>query len=416
MSEPFADELSPILALPLLQAAQEQKHIPHNEALCRLEILVQAVVQSRSLSLPPDSPAEGARFLIPAGAAGDWAGRDGQIAAFLQGGWLYLSAQEGWQIWLADEALLLRHIGGAWLSAAAQEAEVARLGINTTAAGANRLALAGEASLFTHEGAGHQIKVNKAAAGETASLLFQTAWGGRAELGTSGSDDFALKVSVDGSAWITALSVARATGQLSGAALTQSANDPVPGRLLKAGDYGWPAALSLTSGDDLDLITGSGVRICAAAALTAGNHYPENAAGALLMIDRPDAGAAQLYIPEGSPQLWLRSKNAAGVWQPWARLGATRGSGANGDWLRLPDGTQICQHHFSTSLAAASSWSYPQSFTSPPQISGLAESASLAVLCLEGPPGLSAASLSLRGADELRRAAPVHLTAIGRWF
>ncbi|GAA5540228.1 hypothetical protein Brsp02_00826 [Brucella sp. NBRC 113783] len=37
------------------------------------------------------------------------------------------------------------------------------------------------ASLFNNAGAGHQIKVNKQAATDTASLLFQTSWTGYAE-------------------------------------------------------------------------------------------------------------------------------------------------------------------------------------------------------------------------------------------
>ena len=65
------------------------------------------------------------------------------------------------------------------------------LGVNAVADEVNRLAVASEASLFSHDGAGHQVKVNKAAAGDTASLLFQTGWSGRAEMGTTGSDAFA---------------------------------------------------------------------------------------------------------------------------------------------------------------------------------------------------------------------------------
>ncbi|RRH71175.1 DUF2793 domain-containing protein [Falsigemmobacter faecalis] len=416
MSDLFAsDDLTPVLALPMIRPAQAQKHIPHNEALRLLEVLVQAGVASRSESAPPDDPAEGARFLIPAGATGAWDGRGGQIGYFAQGAWVFLTPAEGWQIWVADEALALRWQGGAWVAAQDLPLQVARLGVGATAEGANRLALAGEASLFTHQGAGHQIKINKAAAAETASLLFQTAWGGRAEMGTSGTDDFALKVSADGSTWITALSVARATGLLSGAGITQSATDEVPGRLVKSGDYGWPLGLALDAGDDPDDLPGSGVWVCASAALTAGNHYPEAAAGALVQIARPGAGAAQLYITQ-SGTLWSRGADSAGTWQPWMRQSSSSGSTANGSWLRLPDGTQICRRSLTPSASAATTWSYPQPFTAPPVISGTAQATVLSALCLDAAPGTTSASLSLRGADHARRADPLHLTAIGRWY
>ena len=76
----------------------------------------------------------------------------------------------------------------------------------------NRLAVASEASLFTHQGSGHQIKINKSAASNTASMLFQTNWQGRAEIGTVGSDDFSFKVSADGATFHSALELEASSG------------------------------------------------------------------------------------------------------------------------------------------------------------------------------------------------------------
>jgi hypothetical protein len=56
--------------------------------------------------------------------------------------------------------------------------------------------------------------LNKATAGDTASLLFQTGFGGRAEMGTAGGDDFTVKVSANGSAWFTALEADAASGEV----------------------------------------------------------------------------------------------------------------------------------------------------------------------------------------------------------
>jgi hypothetical protein len=54
---------------------------------------------------------------------------------------------------------------------------------------------------------GVQLKINKAAAGDTGSLLFQTGWSGRAEMVLAGDDDFHVKVSADGSNWKEALAI-----------------------------------------------------------------------------------------------------------------------------------------------------------------------------------------------------------------
>ena len=57
-------------------------------------------------------------------------------------------------------------------------------GVNATADTTTRFVVAAAASLFDHAGNGHQHKINKTAAGDTASLLFQTGTSGRAEMGT----------------------------------------------------------------------------------------------------------------------------------------------------------------------------------------------------------------------------------------
>jgi hypothetical protein len=87
------------------------------------------------------------------------------------------------------------------------------VGINTTADAGNRLAVASPASLFTHEGTDHRLKINKAAEADTASLLFQDGYSGRAEMGLAGSDDFAVKVSADGANWMEAIRIEGGTGK-----------------------------------------------------------------------------------------------------------------------------------------------------------------------------------------------------------
>lgn len=93
--------------------------------------------------------------------------------------------------------------------------KAALLGVNATADATTKFAVAAAASLFDHAGNGHQHKINKNAAGDTASLLFQTGSSGRAEMGTAGDDNFHFKVSADGSVWKEAIVIDRTTGAAS---------------------------------------------------------------------------------------------------------------------------------------------------------------------------------------------------------
>jgi len=124
---------------------------------------------------------------------------------------------------LVDAAALAAAAG----LAASDTPQFAGVGINATADTTNRLAIAGAASLFNHAGAGHQQKINKAAAGDTASVLYQTGFEGRAEIGLTGDDDFHFKVSPDGSAWNEAILIDKETGKVD---LPAGFTDPVATR------------------------------------------------------------------------------------------------------------------------------------------------------------------------------------------
>ena len=202
------------LNLPYILPAQAQKHVTHNEAIRALDALVQLAVLSRTVAAPPASPAAGDRYIVPPGAAGAWTGRDKAVAAWQDGAWAFHAPREGWLASVLDENRLLAFRAGDWAAARFDIAAIDRLGVNATADATNRLAVAAPASLFNNEGAGHQIKVNKATAGDTASLLFQTGWSGRAEMGLAGSDAFHIKVSADGSAFHEAMVADPATGRV----------------------------------------------------------------------------------------------------------------------------------------------------------------------------------------------------------
>jgi hypothetical protein len=207
-------DTTPRSGLPLLAAAQAQKHVTHNEALVQLDALLYARILDRDLTAPPASPADGDAYLVKAGATGLWTGQNGKLAAALDGAWRFYPPFTGLSLYVADEQKLIVFDGSAWLDYAAilTLQNVPLIGINTTADTTTRLAVKSSALLFDNTGAGVQARLNKHAGGDTASLLCQTNYSGRAELGLCGDDDFHLKVSPDGSSWIQALKVTAASG------------------------------------------------------------------------------------------------------------------------------------------------------------------------------------------------------------
>ncbi len=209
------------LELPLLAAGQAQKHVTHNEALLRLDVLVQLAVLSRATAEPPATPSEGDAYLVPAGATGAWAGHDAAIALRQDGGWTYLAPQPGWRAVVLDEEIAVIFLDGAWRGEGATPTSLAnleRLGIGTAADAANPFAARLNAALWTAreatEGGTGDLRFtfNKETAADTASLLFQSGYAGHAEIGLAGDDNWRVKVSGDGSAWNEALVVDRATG------------------------------------------------------------------------------------------------------------------------------------------------------------------------------------------------------------
>ena len=390
------------LVLPYLAANQSQKHVTVNEALRRLDALVQVTVQSMALATPPGSPVEGQRWIIPAAPAGAWAGHAGQIAAWQDGSWAFYVPLDGWTavdvstdtllfynagtgnwaglitgvfsdaaftlqddidptkqarfqiagftagttrvLTLPDATTLLAGLAvaqtfsakqtlsnasndlgtstgtgttnlatGATLSGSTKTVNIGTAGVSgsttnvtigsavagalgtltinsptvtfgttvsaiamaaanvsalylglggATADATNRLSLNAPASLFNNAGAGHQIKVNKAAATDTGSFLFQTGFSGRAEFGLTGSDDFQIKVSGDGATWFNALQLERTSGRVRAmVALQLNPNAGDPGTVAD-GDLWYNSSTSKfrgrQAGTSVDLVGGGG--------------------------------------------------------------------------------------------------------------------------------------------------------------
>ena len=222
------------LGLPTLAPSQAQKHVTHNEALQLLDRLTQLVLAGLESETPPAVPEAGECHALGLAPTGAWAGQAGQLAQWVDPAWQFTTPQEGWCAWDAGTARLVVWQAGAWAPVLPDLDNLERVGIGTAADGTNRLAVSADAVLLSHDGAGHQLKINKASAGETGSLLYQSGWSGHAEMGLTGDNDFHLKVSPDGSTWTEALVVDATSGHVSGAAVQASATDVTPGRLARA--------------------------------------------------------------------------------------------------------------------------------------------------------------------------------------
>lgn len=373
-------DTSPLLSLPFLLPAQAQKHVTHNEALDLLDLTVQLVVEAFAAMSPPTAPSPGETWAVGPLPTGDWSGQAGRLASWRNGAWIFVTPRAGWRAWGRSEGSLRLFDGSGWVATplAADLQNLAGVGINTGSDTTNRLAVAADATLLTHAGAGHQLKLNKATATDTASLLFQTGWSGRAEMGLAGNDGFSIKVSADGLAFATALSttpdgrvtlpggarltegtaaqpglafaadddtglmrpaadqIALVTGgtqrmvvgtsslqvnlPVTGSAAQGSATDATAGRLMKTGAFGLGAGSGVAApSDDANLCVNAGIGYRFTAA---GLNTPGTPLGGSLIVSTGTTGdIQQLFLNREGTRAWLRGwSSATSSWSGWQRL------------------------------------------------------------------------------------------------
>jgi hypothetical protein len=104
------------IGLPLISPSQAQKHVTVNDALSRLDAFTQLRVLSSTLTTPPGAVEDGASYLVPDMASGEWAGQGGRIAVRSNGGWVFLAPVAGWRAWHVGVVAPLVFDGEAWIS------------------------------------------------------------------------------------------------------------------------------------------------------------------------------------------------------------------------------------------------------------------------------------------------------------
>ncbi len=120
------------LGLPFLEAAQAQKHVSVNEALRRLDAAVQLSIVNRILTSPPDTSADGARYIVAASAEDAWAGHDGEIAVWSDGAWAWFEPQAGWRAFDEGEGTFVYFTGASWADEPGGSGTVSAHGAATT--------------------------------------------------------------------------------------------------------------------------------------------------------------------------------------------------------------------------------------------------------------------------------------------
>lgn len=107
------------LDLPHLFPGQAQKEAFVNEALARLDTLVQAAVIDERAN-PPADPAPGDCYIVGDAPTGAWSGHANAIAGWAENQWLFATPGEGWRAFDRSAGSVACYRGAAgWVRATA---------------------------------------------------------------------------------------------------------------------------------------------------------------------------------------------------------------------------------------------------------------------------------------------------------
>ncbi len=219
--------------------------------------------------------------------------------------------------------------------------------------------------------------------------------------------------------------------------VTTNATDETAGRLLKVGDninfYGlrdFGAYYTPSANRNIDTVPAGDVGLYSTS--NPGN-FPPGATFFWISTQRTyvnDAKFQRAIAYSGSgvrePVEWFRVASGDNTYGPWRSLIPLRGSNANGEYTRYPDGTQTCTGRITLTGGAGPTisalWTFPASFSEPPECTQLT---------IGAPAGgtrersywsgsVSNAGVTLSQSMNVNFPDPtsqeVMVTAIGRWF
>jgi hypothetical protein len=107
---------TPQLGLPLLDAAQAQKHVTVNDALVRIDAHSQLRFSGIDVNTPASAPVDGETYALGSVPVNAWAGYAGQVAVFSNGGWVFAQPAQGWVGFDLNTDRSVRYLDNVWIS------------------------------------------------------------------------------------------------------------------------------------------------------------------------------------------------------------------------------------------------------------------------------------------------------------
>lgn len=151
---------TPHLGITLLEQSQAQKEITVNEALTRIDAVMNAGANDKDLAIPPGSPVAGDLYIIAASPTGAWSGKAKQVAYYDQV-WRFIDPKEGMTLWVKDEDKHYCFDGTNWVVSGGGTVAVANGGTGATDAAGAR----------TNLGLGTAAVANTGTSGSTVPVL-----------------------------------------------------------------------------------------------------------------------------------------------------------------------------------------------------------------------------------------------------
>ena len=171
-----------------------------------------------------------------------------------------------------------------------------------------------------------------------------------------------------------------------GAAATRdvqaSPTDPAAGLLQVTGAWGWGLA-NTTAVTDCDATTLAGAYTVSGVATGRPPGVGSSNGSMLVMPGGISSRCTQIFFQDSTtaPGAWIRHITGSTTFGEWRSLVGERGSNANGNYMRLADGTQVCwlgtanAAETNTRLASialdtegAVTWTFPAEFASTPEV------------------------------------------------
>ena len=119
------------LGITLVDQSQSQKEVTVNEALIRIDAILNNGAKSKTVSTPPSSPASGDLYIVGPSPTGAWSGQANMLVYFDQV-WQFITPNTGMFVWVNDVSLIYTYNGSSWVASILGEANtMSNLGAGT---------------------------------------------------------------------------------------------------------------------------------------------------------------------------------------------------------------------------------------------------------------------------------------------